>query len=76
MCLAIPVRICQLLENDEALADAGGIEKTISLALLEDIKVGDYVMVHTGYALSKLDTMEAEKTLQLFSEMSSMKQKP
>ena len=47
----------------------GGVKKEISLALLDDVKVGDYVILHVGYALSKLDPDEAEKTLALFSEM-------
>lgn len=72
MCLAIPARICQLLDNDEALVDVGGIEKIISLALINDTTVGDYVMVHTGFALNKINTLEAEKTLALFEHMANM----
>ena len=71
MCLAIPARICQFLDNEEAVVDMGGIQKTVSLALVDDLKVGDFVIVHTGYALNKLNTEEAEKTLRLFTEMAS-----
>jgi hydrogenase expression/formation protein HypC len=69
MCLAIPVRIVELQENDIALADVGGIRKAISLALVDDVQVGDFVIAHVGYAINKLDAEEAEKTLALFAEL-------
>lgn len=71
MCLAIPARITKLLEDDMALADVGGVGRPVSLALLDDAAVGDYVIVHVGYALSKLDPEEAAKTLKLFDEMNA-----
>ncbi len=67
MCLAIPVRVIELLEDEQALVDVGGVRKEISLALVEGIAPGDYVIVHVGYALQKLDAAEAEKTLALFA---------
>ena len=69
MCLAIPVRVMQRLENDDALIDAGGVRKRVSLALVPDAAEGDYVIVHVGYAISRLDPMEAERTLALFGEV-------
>lgn len=69
MCLAIPVRVAEILDGDQAVVDLGGVRKDVSLALLDDVKVGDYVIVHVGYALQKLDPEEAEKTLALFAEM-------
>lgn len=70
MCLAIPARIVQI---DPATANAqvelGGVSKTISLALIDDAVVGDYVLVHVGYALNKLSAEEAEETLRLIREM-------
>lgn len=69
MCLAIPARITKLLDDNMAIADLGGVSRTISLALVENIAVDDYVIVHVGYALSRMDPKEAEKTLQLFAEM-------
>jgi len=68
MCLAIPARVVELMEGDGARVDLGGVRKEISLALVDDVAVGDYVIVHVGYALSKLDPDEAEKTLALFAE--------
>lgn len=70
MCLAIPARIEQLIEGDSAIINLGGMRKEISLSLVENIVVGDYVIVHVGYALQKLDQEEAEHTLALFAEMS------
>jgi hydrogenase expression/formation protein HypC len=64
MCLAIPVRITQLLDDNRALASAGGIVREIDTALLDDLQVGDYVILHVGYALSKLNEAEAQKTLE------------
>ncbi len=69
MCLAIPARIVALGENDQATVDVGGVRKEVSLALLEQAAVGDYVIVHVGYALNRIDPDEAEKTLRLFAEM-------
>jgi hydrogenase expression/formation protein HypC len=71
MCLAIPVRVVELLEGDEATVDAGGVRKRISLALVDDVSVGDYVILHVGYALNRLSAEEAERTLALFEELSA-----
>jgi hydrogenase expression/formation protein HypC len=68
MCLAVPVRVVELRGGDTAIVDLGGIRKEISLALVEDVAVGDYVILHVGYALTKLDPDEAERTLALFAE--------
>ncbi len=70
MCLALPACIIELRENELGIADLGGVRKEISLALVEDVQAGDYVIIHAGYALSKLDTAEAEATLRLFAELS------
>ena len=72
MCVALPVRIVELRENELGTVDLGGVRREISLAMVDDVQVGDYVIVHVGYALSKLDTEEAERTLRLFAEISAM----
>ena len=59
----------ELRDGDNAVVDLAGVRKEISLALVENVAVGDYVIVHVGYALNKLDPAEAEKTLKLFAEM-------
>jgi hydrogenase expression/formation protein HypC len=68
MCLAIPARVVALPAPDIARVDLSGVQKEISLALLDDVAVGDYVIVHVGYALSKLDPDEAARTLATFAE--------
>ena len=68
MCLALPVRVVELKEGDTAIVDLGGVRKQISLALLDGVQPGDYVVLHVGYALSRLDADEARRTLELFAE--------
>lgn len=68
MCLAIPARILELLSEGRARVDMGGVMKDISLALLADAAPGDWVIVHVGYALHKLDPAAAQETLRLFAE--------
>jgi len=69
MCLAIPARVVEVSANDMGIVDLNGVRKAISLAMVEDVVVGDYVIVHVGFALSKLNAEEAAKTLALFAEM-------
>jgi len=68
MCLAIPARVVALVAPERALIDIGGVQKEVSLALVDGIAVGDYVIVHVGYALTRLDPDEAERTLRVFAE--------
>ena len=69
MCLAIPVRVVELQGESTAIVDLDGIRKAISLALVDGVQVGDYVILHVGYALTRLDPDEAERTLALFAEL-------
>lgn len=69
MCLAIPAKIIELHDNESAVVDIGGVHKEVNIFLLPDLKLSDYVIVHVGYALSRVDEDEAAKTLQLFAEM-------
>jgi hydrogenase expression/formation protein HypC len=69
MCLAIPAKITSLHDNQMATVDIDGVQQEVSVALLEDVSVGEYVIMHVGYALSKLDPDEAAKTLALFDEL-------
>jgi hydrogenase expression/formation protein HypC len=68
MCLAIPARILGLTGNGMAEVALEGVTKEVSLALLDGVAVGDYVIVHAGFALSRLDPDEAQRTLALFAE--------
>jgi len=69
MCLALPARLVERLDDDQAIVDLGGIRKTISIALVPEARVGDYVIVHVGHALGLLDESEAQATLALFAEL-------
>ncbi len=69
MCLALPALVTEILPDDQAKVNLGGVSKTISLALVSDVAAGDYVIVHVGYALTRVDPAEAEKTLALWAEM-------
>ena len=71
MCLAIPVRI-KSIEDREAEVEIGGITCRISLWLTPEARVGDYALVHTGYAINILDQEEAEETLMLFREIAGL----
>jgi hydrogenase expression/formation protein HypC len=68
VCLALPVRVVAKPDDDTAIVDLGGVQKSISLALVDGVEVGDYVILHVGYALARLDPDEAERTLALFAE--------
>jgi hydrogenase expression/formation protein HypC len=70
MCLAIPARVEALLDHDQAMIDLDGVQKEISLALVDGVGVGDYVVVHVGYALGRLDPEEAARTLELLRGVS------
>mgnify|MGYP000361949043 CR=1 FL=1 len=73
MCLAIPALLVEKREHDQALVDLGGIRKPVSIALVPEANVGDYVIVHVGHAIGLLDTEEAERTLALFAELNAPK---
>ena len=67
MCLAIPSKITKI-ENNMATIDVEGVQRQTSLLLLEDARVGDYVIVHAGFAIQKLDEASAQETLDLLRE--------
>ena len=73
MCLAIPALV-KLIEDKEAEVEIGGISRRISLWLTPEAKVGDYVLLHTGYAINILDQEEAEETLKLLEEIAEAAQ--
>lgn len=67
MCLAVPMRI-ESVEGDRALADADGCARRVSLMLLPDVRPGDYVLVHAGFAIQRLDEARAQETIELLRE--------
>ena len=73
MCLAIPALV-KSIKGNEAEAELGGMSRQISIVLTPEVKVGDYVLLHTGYAINIIDEKEAEETLKLFREMASLEE--
>lgn len=69
MCLAIPVKVVELRAADQALVDVGGVRKEIDVSLVEGVQSGDYVILHVGFAINRLDEAEAQKTLAMLREM-------
>ena len=68
MCLAVPMR---LVKRDElvGVVELGGVEREVSLMLLDDAKLGEYLLIHAGYAIGRLDEEEARTTLELLREL-------
>ncbi len=71
MCLAIPARLIELLDAEQAVVDLGGIRKQVSIAFVPQARVGDYVIVHVGHAIGQIDPLEAERTLAMFGELAA-----
>ena len=76
MCLAIPAEVVELRDDDKAVVDLAGVRKEVSLALVDGVGVGDYVIVHVGYALNRLDPDEAVRTLALFAALDEANEAP
>ena len=75
MCLAIPGKIVEIVdeENQIAKVEVGGVRRNVNIGMLDrdDTRVGDYVLIHVGFAMSKIDEKEAEETLKLLEELGS-----
>ncbi len=71
MCLAIPVKVVSI-EGDEAETEIAGVRRRVSIALTPEAKVGDYILLHTGYAIGVVDEAEAEETLKLLEQISRL----
>jgi hydrogenase expression/formation protein HypC len=73
MCLAIPGKIVEIVdeENNIAKVDVGGVRRNVNIGMLDraDTNIGDYVLIHVGFAMSKVDEIEAEETLRLLKEL-------
>jgi len=68
MCLAVPAQILEIT-GDKAIADFGGVKREIMVSLLENVRIGDYVIVHTGFAIETLGEQEALETLKIWKEL-------
>ena len=71
MCLAVPVQVVSI-KGSEAEVEIGGVKRQVSIVLTPEAKVGDYVLLHTGYAINVIDEAEAQETLKLLEEMISL----
>ena len=69
MCLAVPMQIVKILEDGKALVRQDDLETEVDLTLIQDPNVGDYVIIHAGYAIESLDLEEAEERLNMFRAM-------
>jgi hydrogenase expression/formation protein HypC len=73
MCLAIPGRVVEIVDEAGGVAkvEVGGVRRNVNIALLDAVGVGDYVLIHVGFALSRVDEREAVETLRLLEELGS-----
>ncbi|HVF46168.1 MAG TPA: HypC/HybG/HupF family hydrogenase formation chaperone [Pyrinomonadaceae bacterium] len=73
MCLAIPGKIVEITDVDNRIAkiEIGGVRRSVNIGLLDDVAIGDYVLVHVGFAMSKVDEKEAHETLRMLKELGS-----
>jgi len=67
MCLAVPLKLIQV-DGEHGIVEMGGIRRKVNLSFVEDVQAGDYVVVHTGFAITRMDEAEAAETLRLLSE--------
>jgi hydrogenase expression/formation protein HypC len=72
MCLAVPTQIKSIDENNIAVVELGGVEREISLVMTPEAEVGDYVLVHTGYAINLMSDEEAKASLEAFAELAEI----
>ena len=71
MCLGVPMQV-KTIENDMAICEIDGVQREASLMMIEDVEVGDYVLIHAGFAIEKIDEDEAQLTLQALREALDM----
>lgn len=73
MCLAIPGKIVEIvdIENQIAKVEVGGVRRNINTGMLDNVEVGEYVLIHVGFAMSRIDEKEAQETLKLLEELGS-----
>ena len=71
MCLGIPAKVVRI---DEVMAevDVGGVKRKISIQLLQDVRIGEYVLLHAGFAIQRIDEKEARETLKLLEEINEV----
>ena len=71
MCLGVPMQV-KTIENEVAMCEVDGVQRQASLMMLDDVKIGDYVLIHAGFAIEKIDDDEAQLTLKALREALDM----
>ena len=71
MCLAIPMKLMEI-KGDKGIVELSGVKKEVSLSLLDDVNEGDYLIIHAGFAIQRLDEEEAKETLKIWEEIDSL----
>lgn len=74
MCLSIPAKV-EKIEDDMAIVSVGGTKYNASLQMLDDVQIGDYILLHTGFAIQKLSEEEAQESLKVFEEFEELNQR-
>jgi hydrogenase expression/formation protein HypC len=77
MCLGVPGKVVEIYEANGTLmgqVDFGGVSKEVCLAYVPDIQVGEYTIIHVGFAITRLDENSAQETLKLFHEMGRLEE--
>jgi hydrogenase expression/formation protein HypC len=71
MCLGIPAQIVSIIDADDAMAmvDVGGVRRPVNIGFVDDVGIGDWVLVHVGFAMSRIDADEAARTLAVLREL-------
>jgi hydrogenase expression/formation protein HypC len=69
MCIAWPMRVSELLPNKECIAEAEGVSRKVSWRLIDKVEVGDFLLIHAGFAIEKIDTQKAHEQLQIMEEI-------
>lgn len=72
MCLAVPMKISEILDKKIAVVESDGAKTRVSIALIENPAVGDFVVIHAGYAIERIDQQEADKRIELFKELAEL----
>jgi hydrogenase expression/formation protein HypC len=72
MCLAVPAEVVEMLDNDLGTIEVGGAKSRVSLSLVDGVSVGDFVLVHAGFAIEIIDETEARKTMELFEQLEQL----
>ncbi len=68
MCLGIPMKLVHI-DGDKGIVDSGGLRKSVNMSLMKSVRIGDYVLIHAGFAIEKIKTKEAEKTLRALRDI-------